>query len=183
MEPEEKSKFCEHIATLMDEVIHAQPDKMTAVAILFGMLRSPEWRKHIVTRFWRVLAYCTQIPATESVRWCLQNAIELLEFTRELPDKEGLKWWYGTLWFYYDQLDTTSRDEVKRIAMDMLRGDGLSDLNLYLTLMQDEATRIRRAINELSEIARRSAFGRQAQDWLITLGGNYEQLARVTGRR
>jgi hypothetical protein len=123
MEPEEMSKFCEHVATFMDRLFTSKYQE-ESVTVLFGMLRSPEWRKHIVTRFWRVLAYCTQVRDTESVRWCLQNAIELLEFTRGLPDGEGLKWWYGTLWLCYDKLDATVRDEVKRIAADMLRGDG-----------------------------------------------------------
>ena len=80
-----------------------------------------------------MLAHCTLIRATEPVRWCLLNDAELLEFTRGLPDGEGLKWWYGALWLCYDKLDTTVRDEVKRIAADMLRHDDRSDLNLYLS--------------------------------------------------
>ena len=63
------------------------------VTILFEMLRSSEWTKHVVTRFWSMFAYSARTDETrESVRWCLQNAIELLEFTRGLPDSEGLKW-------------------------------------------------------------------------------------------
>ena len=183
MEPEEISKFCEHVAILMDEIVHAPTDKETAVTVLFGMLRSPEWRKHIVARFWRMLAYCTQVRDTESVKWCLQNAIELLEFTRGLPDGEGLKWWYGTLWLCYDKLETTVRDEVKRVAADMLRGDGLSDLNLYLSLMKEEVAKIRQELNELSEDNKQSTVGWHKQARLIAMEGNYDQLARIAGKR
>ena len=65
----------------------------------------------------------------------------------------------------------------------MLRDDGLSDLNLYLGLMQEEVTRIRQEISELSDIQKRSAIGMNMQALLITMGGNYDQLARITGRR
>ena len=182
-EPEEMSKFCEHYATFMDGVAHEPDIRTESVTILFGMLRSPDWRNHIVTKFWRVLAYCAQVRDTESVRWCLQNAIELLEFTRGLPDGEGLKWWYGTLWLRYDKLDTTVRDEVKRIAADMLLGDGFSDLNLYLSLMQEEVTRTRQELKELPEDDRQWVPGWEMQARLIAMEGNYDQLARITGRR
>ena len=183
MEPEEMSEFCEHIATFMDCVDYRSDAKEMGVTILFGMLRSPEWRKHIVTRFWRVLAYYTQIRYTESVVWCLQNATELLKITRELHGCEGSKWWYGTLWFCYDKLDTTARDEVKRVAAEMLRDDGLSDLNTYLNLMQEELTRIRREINEFSDKWGQLPICRNLQARLITAGGNYDQLARIIGKR
>ena len=182
-EPEEISNFCQYIVTFMDGVIHKPAIKVEIVTILFGMLRSPEWRNHMVTGFWRALAYCAEVRDTESVRWCLQNAIELLEFTRGLPDGEGLKWWYGTLWLCYNKLDTTVRDEVKRIAADMLLGDGLSDLNLYLSLMQEEVTRIRQELNDLPEDDRQWAPGWNMQAGLMAIEGNYDQLARITGRR
>ena len=183
MEPGEMSEFCENLAIYMDDVAHDRRAKEESVTVLFGMLRSEEWKNHIATRLWRVLAYCTQIRDTESVKWCLQNGAELLEFTKGLPDVEGSKWWYGTLWLCYDKLDATVRDKVKTVAADMLRDDGLSDLNLYLGLMQEEVTRIRQEISELSDIQKRSAIGMNMQALLITMGGNYDQLARITGRR
>jgi hypothetical protein len=183
LDPEEMPEYPERIAAYMGDVIHNPSTKKAGVTILFGMLRSPEWRKHIVTRLWRTFAYSAQVGDTECVRWCLRNAIELLEFTRGLPDGEGLKWWCGTLWLCYDRLDTTVRDEVKRIAVDMLRDDGLSDLNLYLSLMQEEVTSIRQELNGLSEDERGSSFGMDMQARIITMGGNCDQLARITGRR
>ena len=182
MDQEEMSEFCEHFATYIDSVVHSQSVKEKSTTILFALLRSPEWRIHIVARSWSVLAYCTQAMDTEPVRWCLQEAIELLEFTRGLPGGEGLKWWYGTLWLCYDKLDATVRDEVKRVAADMLRGDGLLDLNLYLSLMQEEITSIRQELKKLSDINRRSTTGLGKQALLITMEGNFDQLARITGR-
>ena len=182
-ELEEMPNFSEHIAEFMDGIVHEPSVKIEIVTILFGMLRSPEWRNHIATGFWRALAYCAQVRDTESAIWCLQNAIELLEFTRALPDGEGLKWWYGTLWLRYDKLDTTVRDEVKRIAADMLGGDGLSDLNLYLSLMQEEVMRIRQELNELSYDDRQWVPGWNMQARLTAMEGNYDQLARITGKR
>ena len=129
-----------------------------------------------------MLAHCTLIRATEPVRWSLLNYTELLEFTRGLPDGEGLKWWYGALWLCYDKLDTTVRDEVKRIAADMLRHDDRSDLNLYLSLLQ-EVARIRQELNELPDEAKEARPGGDAQTRLITMEGNYYRLPRITGRR
>jgi len=57
------------------------------------------------------------------------------------PSSDRSKWWYGTLWFHYDELDTTVQDEVKKITRDLLLGDGLSNLNLYLNLIEQGLTR------------------------------------------
>ena len=184
MEPEEMSEFCEHIAVLIiDDVLHVPFVQSRGVTILFGMLQSPEWRKCIVTRFWGMLAYCGLADEEqESFRWCLKNAIELLEFTRGLPDGEGLKWWYGTLWFNYDKLDTTVQDEVKRIARDMSLGDGLSDLNLYLNLIGQGVAGARQEVDELSDEDRLDKPAMKLRARLIALEGNHYRLARITGR-
>ena len=183
MKPEDMAEFCENIAILTDTIIHKPGAMKEFVTVLFGMLSSPVWRTHIVARFWSLLAYCNLVRELESVRWCFENAIELLEFTRGLPDGEGSKWWYGTLWFHYDKLDTTARDEVKKIAVDMVQNDGLSDLNLYLGLIQEEIARIRREINGRPDEERVSAPCRKMRARLIILDGNYDQLSRITGRR
>ena len=148
MEPEEMSEFCEHLAVFMvDGGSRALGAEKSGVTILFGMLRSPEWRKHIVTRLWSVFAYCRLIEEEqESFRWCLRNAIELLEFTRGLPDGEGLKRWYVTLWLHYDKLDTTVRDEAEKIARDVSLSDGSSDQDSYLNLIRREVTRIKKGL-------------------------------------
>ena len=65
----------------------------------------------------------------------------------------------------------------------MLRNDGLLDLNLYLSLMQEEVTKTRQQLNELSNRDRQSPIGLGKQAWLITMEGNFDQLARITGRR
>ena len=185
MEPEEMSEFCEHLAVFaIDDVTHAPHVQRRGVTILFGMLRSSEWREHIVTRFWSMLAYCAMADEEqESFKWCLRNAIELLEFTRGLVDGEGLKWWYGALWFHYDKLDTTVRDEVERIARDMSLGDGLSDLNLYHNLIEQEVVRTRQEVDELRNEDKLDRPGIGLRARLIALEGNYNRLGRITGRR
>jgi len=185
MESEEISEFCEHLAVyIIDDALHGDVVQRCSVTILFGMLRSPDWRRHIATRFWSVFAYCAKVDEElGSVKWCLQNAVELLEFARSLPDGEGLKWWYGTLWFYYDRLDITVRDEVERIANDMSLGDGLSELNLYLNLIEQDVTRIRQAVDELPYESRPAGFGMELRARLVALEGNYNRLARITGQR
>ena len=182
---EEMSEFCEHLAVFMiDNVIREEFVRMFGAAILFEMLCSPEWRKHIVTRFWSMLAYCTTVPGEpEPFKWCLRNAIELLEFTRGLPDGEGLKWWYGTLWFHYNKLDATVRDEVERIAKEMSLGDGLSNLNLYLNLIERDVARIRQEVDGLHDDAKLHRTGMELRAQLIALEGNYDKLARIAGRR
>ena len=186
MEPEEMSEFSEHLAVfVIDETVHATHVQRRGVTVLFEVLRSSEWRKHIVARFWSMFQYCARAYETrESVRWCLQNAIELLEFTRGLPDGEGLKWWNCALWFYYDKLFITVRDEVGGMARDMSSGDGLSDLNLYLNLMGQEVTRMRKEVDELIDYQDMSAeYGMRVRDRLVALEGNRHRLAQITGRR
>ena len=183
MEPEQRREFCEHMARFMEHVHHDPGTKKWSVTILFGMLRSPEWRSHIVTQFWGSLAYCPLVEELESVTWCLGNAIELLEFTRGLPDGEGLKWWYWTLWFHYDRLDTTALEEVKKIAVDMRQNDGLSDLNLYLNLIQEEVSEKRKRIDTLVGGQWPIGVRRDLRARLVALEGNYDQLARIIAGR
>jgi hypothetical protein len=97
MKPEEMSKFCKHLAVYMlDAGSPSLGARKYFFVLFFGMLRSPEWRNHIDTRLWSLLAHWSVVEMEESFMWCLENAIELLEFTKGLPDGEGFKWWYGT---------------------------------------------------------------------------------------
>jgi len=183
MEPEEMSEFCEHLAvSMIDYGVFLPLTMRSGLSIFFGMLRSSEWRKHIVNRSWRMLAHCTLVEEEqESFRWCLQNATELLEFTRQLPDGEGLKWWYGTLWFHFDKLDPTIRGEVERIARDMSLGDGLSDLRLYLNLIDQEVAKTRREMDGLTNEDGLTHVGIVLRARLVALEGNYRRLDRITG--
>ena len=53
------AESCEYLAVFaIDDVTHAPHGQRRGVPILFGMLRSPEWREHIVTGFWSIPAYC-----------------------------------------------------------------------------------------------------------------------------
>jgi len=185
MDPGEMPEFCEHLTVLViDDASDGDVIRWRGVAIFFEMFHSPEWREHIVTRFWSILAYCTVVDEEqESFRWCLRNAIELLEFTRGLATGEGLKWWYGTLWFHHDKLGTAVRDEVERIAKDMSLGDGLSDLNLYLNLIGQEVARTRQEVIDLRDESASGVMKLRAR--LIALEGNHHRLGRITasGRR
>ena len=148
-----------------------------SVTILFGMLRSPEWRKHIALRSWSVLAYCPLVKELESAKWCLQNATELLKVVEGLP--EGLKWLYWVLWFHYDQLDATTRHVVRTKAEDMVQRDGLSDLNLYLSLIQEEIKKVRKDMDELSDDEKVLSHYRKTKARSIALEGNYKQLDKI----
>lgn len=180
---EEMSEFCEHLAVyIIDEALHGDFVQRCGAIILFEMLRSPEWREHIATRYWSMFAYSTRVvEERESFKWCLQNAIELLEFTRGLPHGQGLKWWYGTLWFHYDKLDTTVRDEVEKIAREMSLGDGLSDLNLYLNLIGQEVARTRQEVEDIPNQSRPAGFGVELRARLIALERITHRLTRITG--
>ena len=182
MDPEEMQEFCEHIAIFMDDTYHNQYIKEDAVTILFGMLRSPDWRNHIVPRSWSVLAYCPLVEELDSAKWCLQNALQLLKFTEGL--REGSKWWYWTLWFHYDKLDSTIRRVVRARAEDMVRNDGLSDLNLYLSLIQEDIKKIRQDMDELPDDEKETSHHRKMKARSIALEGNYKQLDQIMkGRR
>ena len=186
MKPEEISELCEHLARFIVDAT-ARPHQDTRrrfLTFFFGMLRSPEWRSHIVTRLWSLLVEWTLVDEEEeSFKWCLQNAIELLEFTGRSRDDERFKWWYGTLWFHFDKLDPTVRGEVESIAKDMSSGDGLSDLNLYLNLIGQEVERARRQLDGLTDEGKLAKSGMELRARLVTLEGNYHRLARITGRQ
>ena len=182
MEPEGMSELCENLALLMDEFPHGLNLKRWSVTITFGMLRSPDWRKHIVPKLWSVLAYSTLAEELESVRWCLRNAIELLDFMRGLPEGEGLRWWCGTLWLHFDKLDSTTRDEVKKIAAGM-RSDGLSDLNFCLGLIKGEISRVQQEVNEPRDLVEEEMFGLNLRTRLIAMEWNYQQLTQVIAGR
>ena len=185
MKPEEMSGFCEYLAVFMIDTVFPLPStRRHFFSIFFGMLRSPEWRTNIVTRLWSLLAYWTLVgEEEESFKWCLKNAIEKLEFTRRLPDGEGFKWWYGTLWFHFNKLDSTIRSEVESIAKGMSLGDGLSDLDLYLNLIGQEVERTQQELNGLTEVAGQAEAGMVLRARIVTLEGNYRRLARITGER
>ena len=181
MEPEEMTEFCKHLAICMEDAGHGTDVESDGAMILFEMLRSSEWRKHIATEFWSVLAYSTLVEELESVKRCLQNATKLWEFARGLDDGEGLKWWYGTLWLHYDKLDTEVQEEVKKAAAGVLRSDRSSDLSLYLSLIEGEISRLQEDMNELPVEERREDYGTKLRARLITMEGNHRQLARIVG--
>ena len=183
MSREEMSKFCKNLAVFMTGVGHP-----TTVAsrhyfpILFGMLRSLEWRNHMVTGFWSLLALWTLVEEEEeSFKWCLRNAIELLEFTSWLPDGEGFKWWYGTLWFHFGKLDPTVRIKVESIAREMSSGDGLSDLNLYLDFIGQEVEITRRQLVTFTgeDEDRLGGTGMKLRARFATLERNHRRLAQI----
>jgi len=178
------SEFCEHLTVnyIIDDALHGEYVQRCGVVIIFELLRSPEWRNQIVPGFWSMLAYCTRLLGErESFWWYLENANDLLELTKGLTDGEGLRWWYGTLWFNHDKLDATVREGVEKIAKDMSLGDGLSDLNLYLSFIGQEVVRIRQEVDELPNESRPAGFGMDLRAWLIALEGNYDKLAQITG--
>ena len=181
MEPEEMSDFCEHLTMfLIDDVAHNPYIQTHGVTILFGILRSPQWRKHMVSRLWGMLAYCALAKKDlESFRWCLQNAIELLEFTRGLPDGEGLKWWCAALWFYYDKLDSEVQGEVEKVTVEMSSGDSHSNLNLYLNLIEKEVARTRRELDEISDEGGSFSYSMDLRASLVALEGNYHKLSQI----
>ena len=183
MEQEEMFEFCGHVATFMNRRVLLPHAKKWSVTILFGMLRSSEWRKCIDTRFWSVLVHCPLVEELESVRWCLQNATILLDFAKGLPDQgEGLKWWCWTLWFHYEKIDVTARVEVEKIAEEMVRNDRRSDLSLYLNLIQEEISKIQQELSEEPKEFTLPKGVRSMRARLVDLEGNYDRLARIRNR-
>ena len=54
----EMSKFCEHLASFMiDDIADQQYMRRHGIALLFAMVRLPEWRKFIPSKLWSILAY------------------------------------------------------------------------------------------------------------------------------
>ena len=181
MKPEERSEFCERLAAFMiNKTENGAFMPRCGATILLGLLRSREWREHIATRFWSTFAYCARVGEDlESLRWCLENAIELLKFTRGLSSGEGLKWWYGVLWFYFDKLDPAVKDEVEKIAREMSAGDGVSDLHLYLDLIGQEAARIRQGMEGFANDTTKTGQCMNLRTRSIALERNHRRLDRI----
>jgi len=72
---------------------------------------------------------------------------------------------------------------VERVAKDMSTGGGLSDLNLYLSLIRQEVVRTRREADDLPNKSTQGGFGTDLRARLVALEGNYDKLARITGER
>jgi hypothetical protein len=119
----------------------------------------------------------------ESFMWCLENAIELLEFTKRLPDGEGFKWWYGMLWFHFEKLDPIVQGEVERIAREMLPGDGHLALDMYLNLIHQEVEKTQRMLDEINTYNGHSEPSIVLRDWCVMVEGNHRRLAQITGRQ
>ena len=100
-------------------------------------------------------------------------------FTKALSHREGLKWWYGTLWVYYDKLDTAVRGEVERTARDMASGDGIVDLNLYLQHIGQELGRRRQELTSLPHTDELASYAMELGARLSELEGNYHRLNRI----
>ena len=190
MEQDDRTEFCENLAWFMAGSFRPHPyTRRRLIIILFGMLRSPEWRNHIVAKLWSLFGEWTladEWTLTDeedmSFQWCLKNAIELLEFTKGSPDAEKFRWWYGTLWFHFEKLDPTVQGEVERIATEMSSGAGLSDLNLYLNLIGQETERSQRQFDGLTEDDRLDRYGMELRARIVWAEGNYRRLARIAGR-
>lgn len=62
MGPEDMAEFCEHIVVfVIDEARHEELIRGWGLTILFEMLHSPEYRKHIIPRFWGMLVHCSDV--------------------------------------------------------------------------------------------------------------------------
>ena len=126
------------------------------------------------------LAHWTPVGEEGESKWCLEDATELLAFTKQLASGEEFMWWHRRLWFHFDKLDPTARCEVENIAKDIPSSDGLSDLDWYLDLIGQEAERTRLELDGFTEEDRLARLELRAR--LVTMEGDHRRLARTTGR-
>ena len=175
MEPEEMSEFCENLTQPIQDVVFVRDERLDRerATIAFGLLRSPDWREQVVPELWRTLPLSILAEELESVRWCLRNAIELLDFMKGLPNREGLKWWCGMLYLHFDKLDSATRDEVQKITAAM-RSDGLTHLRFCRDIIGAEISRMQDRV-DLSRGAEKNVVRTR----LAALEGNYQQLDRI----
>ena len=141
MRPEEMSEFCEHLTMFMvEEYYYGSYLPTSSATILFGMLRSSEWRKHVVPNLWSVFSRCNLVEEEEESfrQWCLQNAMELLDFTRGLTDGQELRWWHARLLFHHDKLDTPVQDEVERIKAERIEAGMIEETRIHTRRIEAE---------------------------------------------
>lgn len=142
MEPDQMRNLCVDWASAVDSIEHTEEVQRAALAVLFGMINSPHWRPHIVTEKWGLLHYFTSLPDDfPPLRRCLDN-LELTDVISEVDNPEAVTAWLTILWLRYGELVPEVREKLEMATKVIAQSDRRTDLDLYLTVMDSELTRV-----------------------------------------
>lgn len=85
MEPDQMKKSCIDWAQNVNGIEYTHGVQKATLAVLFGMINSPHWRPHIVTKKWK-LEYFAAVPDdSQPLRRCLENP-ELMDVVADVED-------------------------------------------------------------------------------------------------
>jgi len=139
MEADEMRKFCIDWAHNVDGIEHPHDVQKVVLAVLFGMINSPHWRPHIVTKKWKLLEYFAAIPDdSQPLRRCLENP-ELMDAVAEVDEPAAMVLWLAILWLKYNELIPEVREQLEAATRSVAQGNRKTDLDMYLSIIDTEA--------------------------------------------
>ena len=146
MKPEQMRKFCADWAHNVDGIEHTNDVQKSTLAVLFGMINSPHWRPHIVTKKWKLLEYFAAVPDdSQPLRRCLDNP-ELMDVVADVEDPVAMVLWLAILWLKYNELVPEVREQLEAATRSVAQGSRKTDLDMYLSIIDAEASKAEEAL-------------------------------------
>ena len=150
MEPDQMRKFCIDWAHNVDGIEHTSDVQKATLDVLFGMINSPHWRPHIVTKKWKLLEYFAAVPDdSQPLRRCLENP-ELMDVVTDVEDPAAIVLWLAILWLKYNELIPEVREQLEAATRAVAQGDRKTDLDMYLSIIDAEAGKAEEALKACS---------------------------------
>jgi hypothetical protein len=135
MEGDQMRKFCTDWASSVEGIEHTFDVQKAILAVLFGMINSPQWRPHIVPSKWRLLEYFTSVPDdSQPLRRCLDNP-DLMDAIRDVDNPSAMVLWLAMLWLKYTELTPVVKEQLEAATKELVRGSRKTDLDMYLALV------------------------------------------------
>jgi len=148
MDADQMRKFCMNWASFLDIIEPTHDVQKAALATLFGMINSPQWRPHIVPNRWRLLQYFTIVPDdSRPLRHCLDNP-GLMDAIRDVDEPSAMVLWLAVLWLKYGELIPVVREQLEAATRELVQGARRTDLDMYLSLVESELKKAEEKMKE-----------------------------------
>jgi len=123
-------KFRIDWAQNIDSVEHTNDVQKATLVVLFGMINSPHWRPHVVTKKWNLLEYFAAVPGNSPpLRRCLDNP-ELMGIVGDVEEPAAMVLWLAILWLKYNELVPEVREELDAATKAVAQGNRKTDLDM-----------------------------------------------------
>jgi hypothetical protein len=145
MKPDQMKRLCVDWASAIDGIEHTYDIQKAALAVLFRMANSPQWRPHIAKEKWKLLEYFSAVPDdSQPLRVCLDNT-ELTDAISKAENPVAIVLWLAILWLKYQELIPEVREQLETATKEVAQSRR-SDIDMYLSLMNWELKRTEGAL-------------------------------------